>query len=101
VSNNNNITKVCLGKIDEFNLNYIVFMNLWRHVQYLVMTCTKYELFSRNIRPIFPHFRSLYLCVTNLNDKMVEQLQTVIDLQKLLDNFIIKHRNNKLYFQWE
>jgi hypothetical protein len=48
-----------------------------------------------------PHFRSLYLCVTNLNDKMVEQLQTVIDLQKLLDNFIIKHRNNKLYFQWE
>jgi hypothetical protein len=41
VSNNNNITKVCLGQIDEFNENYFVFMNRCRHVEYLEMTCTK------------------------------------------------------------
>jgi hypothetical protein len=65
VSNNNNITKVCLGQIDEFNVNYFVFMNLWRHVEYLEMTCTKdvniemvIGIISKKYTIDISHFRS-------------------------------------------
>jgi hypothetical protein len=108
VSNNNNITKVCLEQMDELKVMQFVFLNLWRRVICLEMTCTKDVSIEMVIRIIFknytkciPHLRFLCLGVTNVNDKMVEQLQTVIDLQQSLINYIIKHRNNKLYFQWK
>jgi hypothetical protein len=108
VSNKNNITKVCLGQMDKLKLNHFVFMNLSHRVQYLEKICTKdvnIEMFIRLIVKKYtiyiPHLRSLCLCITNLNDKMVKQLDRIIDYQKLLHEYIIKHSNNKLYFQWK
>jgi len=108
VSNNNNIRIVCLEQMDELKVNNFCLMNLWTRVEYLEMNFTKYVKIEMVIRIILkkytiyiPHLRSLCLCVTNLNDEMVEQLRTVIDLQKLLNNYTIQHRNNKLYLQWK
>jgi hypothetical protein len=56
VSNNNNITKVYLGQMDEFNVNYFVFMNIWRHVEYLEMACTKDVNIAMFIRIIFKKY---------------------------------------------
>jgi hypothetical protein len=108
VSKNNNITKVFLGQIDELKLNYFVFMNFWPRVEYLQMICTKdvnIEIIIRIILKKYaiyiPRLRSLCLCVTKINDKMMEQLQTVINRQKLLDSYTIEHNNNKLYLRWK
>jgi hypothetical protein len=107
-SNNNNITKVCLGQMDEHKVTHFFFMNLWTRIQYLEMICIKdvniemiIQIILKKYPNCIPHLRSICLYVTKINDKMVEQLQTVIDLEKLFDNYTIKHTNNKLYLRWK
>jgi hypothetical protein len=53
VSNNNNITIVCLEQMDELKVNNFVFMNIWHHVEYLEMSFTKDVNIEMIIRIIF------------------------------------------------
>ncbi|CAF3397119.1 unnamed protein product, partial [Rotaria sp. Silwood2] len=108
VKHNNKITKVSLRRIRKIEDIYFL-IDLFPQMQYLEIDCTKYidpELFLRSILPIntkcIGHLSSLCLYVQKVNDELIQKLQKMIDLEKLLSDYTIKCINKQsIYLQWK
>ncbi|CAF2784611.1 unnamed protein product [Rotaria sp. Silwood2] len=108
VKHNNKITKVSLRRIRKIEDIYFL-IDLFPQMQYLEIDCTKYidpKLFLRSILPIntkcIGHLSSLCLYVQKVNDELIQKLQKMIDLEKLLSDYTIKCINKQsIYLQWK
>jgi hypothetical protein len=81
-----------------------IMMNLCPRLQYLVFVISQNSL--------DPTFRYLLtetnqttrdrfsICIYDVNAKQIEKLQTMIESQELVNNYLIKIVNDKFYFKW-
>lgn len=107
LSNRNTITKVYLERVQNFQ--YLPFLfNLCPQMEYLLIGCNsrhindlvRFILITKNSNFICD-LRRLDLNVQNTNDKTIEQLQTMICLEKLLYTYKIKRTYDKICIQWD
>ncbi len=106
VSDNNKITKVNFQSMTELaQIQFLI--NLCSRMQHLEVTFTDDidpELFLRfifmkNIKYI-PNLCSLCLGLSKLNEDLFENLQKIIELEKLHHDYTIKQLNNRIYLKW-
>jgi hypothetical protein len=77
-------------------------------MEYLQVRCASYIDFQlllrfilmKNINKDILHLRSLCLCVSSADEKMIQELQTMIETEKLLHDYSTKRILDKIYFQW-
>jgi hypothetical protein len=106
VSKNNKITKLNLQRTDELaEIQFLI--DLCPRMQYFEVDCSRIIDLNSLVRFILmkttrciPHLRTVCLCVTEANDKMVEQVQTMINLEKLLHDYTTTYLPGKIYVQW-
>jgi hypothetical protein len=98
--NNNHITKVNLKKMTKFEEIYFL-IDLCQRMECLEV---KYNInidIQSLVRCILtkhiPHLRSICLCNTLNDDKLVQQLVTMIDEEKLSDDYTIKRVLDRIY----
>jgi hypothetical protein len=103
VSNMNNITNLTIDK--EITLDKIqLLVTLFPRLEYLIMNLYKEDLesiaryllskFNDNTR----HLSSL--CISKQRKDLMEILSNLLESEKLLDNYILKIINRKLYLWW-
>ncbi|CAF2683208.1 unnamed protein product [Rotaria sp. Silwood2] len=107
VSSNNKITKVNLEQMTELDQIHII-MDLCFHMCDLQVKCRnifdgkwliRYVINKRNTNFI-PHLCSICLWISEANDEMMSNLQIIIDIEKLIDNYTIKRICDKIYLRW-
>jgi hypothetical protein len=107
IDTNNKITKVNIESMAELN-EVDILINLCPHMEYLQVKCRTsndleliiYLISTRRNMNYIPHLHSLCLWLPEANDQMVKQLQTKIDVKKLLVHYTIKRICDKIYLQW-
>jgi hypothetical protein len=107
VSKNAKITKVSLQRIGEL-AEIQFFIDLCPRMQYLEIDCSRIIDLNLLVRFIImkttrciPHLCALCLCVKEANYEMVEKVQNMINLEKLLHDYTITYVSNKIYLQWK
>ncbi|CAF0955420.1 unnamed protein product [Rotaria sordida] len=107
VSSHNKITKVNLEQITELDQIHIL-MDLCFHMCDLQVKCrnifdgkwlVRYVLNKRNTNFI-PYLCSICLWISEANNEMMNNLQIIIDTEKLIDNYTIKRICDKIYLRW-
>ena len=104
-NNNNKITKVniqCL--IELVQIQFLI--DLCPSMQYLAIGCLNNidpKLFIKFILTkkfkYISHSCALCFCIQIKNDKMFEELQEMINDEKLCSDYLVKHLSNKIYLQ--
>lgn len=102
----NKITKVNLDKITDMEQTHFI-LRLFPFIKYLQMDISgdfDLEKFRRFIliksSTYIPDLCSLCLTVLHADNKIVDQLQTLIKSEKLLTNYMIKRICNHILFKW-
>ncbi|CAF0921623.1 unnamed protein product [Rotaria sordida] len=101
------ITKVYLEKMNEIEEIYFL-MTLCPDLTYLKVDSINnmdIELFFRNILMKIPskyneHFRSMCIRIPTADDKMINKLEKMINVEKLLINYKIQRISECIYLQW-
>jgi hypothetical protein len=103
----NKIQKVRIEKMNEIDEVHF-FINLCPRMEYFeigIVNDVKLELVIRTILTKNTHqnrhFCSLCFDIRNANDDMVQRLQTLIKLEKLLYNYSIKRTGDQIYLKWK
>jgi hypothetical protein len=113
VSITNKITKMKLDKMDDMEQIHFL-MDLCPRVQYFEIGCkTKNDLEDivrsitmNSITPIL-YLKCLCLCFPNANEKMIENLQDMIDFERHFyvdKNFrecLLRRRQDKIFLNWK
>lgn len=97
---NNSVTDVC---IDVFKLNNIqLLINLFPKMKTLCIDKVKDNLVSvvRTLLLKRSDNSPLFSLTLRGEDEIVEQLKTIIDSEKLIDNYTIEHTNNLIKLWW-
>jgi hypothetical protein len=107
VLDNNKITKVYVTQLkDVTEVDFLA--DLCPHIQYFEVECTKNVdlellivsiLINQNIK-CTPHLRTICVRVQNENDVTLENLQQLIDVEELLDNYSIQRIDNDIILEW-
>ncbi len=104
---NNRMTKVYLENMIKFHeLTSVI--RLFPRMKFLQIAWTNNRhalAFVRSLLIILtkkPDYklRSLCLCMVMVDDQMVEQIQIMIDAEKLIVDYRIERRCEKIYLQW-
>jgi hypothetical protein len=107
ISTHNKITKLNLEKMTELDQVHIL-MDLCPHMHDLQVKCRnhmdaewliRYILTKRNTNFI-PHLCLLCIWFSKADDKMTNNLQKIIDSEKLIANYTIKRICDRIYFRW-
>lgn len=114
VSNKIKITKlkfIWKNQDQETELAQIQFLiDLCPHIRYIEIQAEFQDGVDLNFLTRFilikhfgyiPHLRSLCIQINHANDEMVQNLQTMIDLEQLLNDYTIKRIGDKIYLQWD
>ncbi len=105
--NTNKITNVNIQCLTELvQIEFLI--DLCPCVQYLEIGCSNDINYKSLIRFILmkdmkytPYLCFLCLSSQQVNDKMIQEVQQMIQLEKLQSNYVIKHTDNKVYLQWK
>jgi hypothetical protein len=114
VSTTCKITKLKLDKMNEMEQLHFL-MNLCPRMQYLEVGCTTENDLEKIVGCIslnniirIPYLCCLCLCVPNANEKMIENLNKIIDFERLFDidnqafrDYTIRRRQKKIYLNWK
>jgi hypothetical protein len=99
---NNKITKINLELITDIEQVNVIFY-ICRHIKYFQVNVPEnmnLETFVRFIvkkaSTYIPHLTSLCICLSNVNEQMISNLQELIGADKLLPNHKIKYFCNKI-----
>jgi len=114
VSITSKITKLKLDKMNEMEQVHFL-MNLCPRMQYLEVGCTTENDLENIVGCIslnniirIPYLCCLCLCVPNANEKMIENLNKIIDFERLFDidnkifhDYVIRRIEKKIYLNWK
>ena len=113
VSITNKITKVKLNTIDGMEqVNFL--MNLCSRMEYFEVGCTTQtdlenivgSISMNNITRI-PYLCCLSLCIPNMNEKMIQSLDTIINFERLFHvenafrDYVVRHIENRIFLKWK
>ncbi len=107
VSTHNKITKLSLEQMTELDQVHIL-MDLCPHMHNFQVKCRniidaewliRYVLTKRN-KNFIPYLSSLCIWFSTTDDKMTNNLQTIIDTEKLVDNYTINRICDRIYLRW-
>ena len=84
------LIKLC-PRMEHFEVHWIKDTDLLELVRFILMKCTTH----------IPHLQSLRLNVRNERDEIIDDLQNIIDSEKLLTNYTIKRWGNDITLQWK
>jgi hypothetical protein len=108
ISNNNKITKIYINRLKDIAEADLI-VDLCPHMEYLEIGCANNVdpellvvcvLINQNINCI-PHLRTLCVRVQNGNQNLIENLQQIINAEKLLKDFTINRMGNNIILQWK
>ena len=105
--NNNTITQVSIQCLNDLaQIQFLI--DLCPSMQYLEIECSNDINFISLIRFILmshvkciPYLYLVCLCTPQVNEKMIQDIHEMIQLEKLRFGYVIKHTNNKIYLQWK
>ncbi len=105
ISKKNQITKVYLEKINNIGEIYF-FIKLCSRLNYLQVNCINYMNMESYLRDILIKInkgypRSLCFHVPSADNQMIEKLEKMINAEKLLVNYSLKHIYDNIYLQWQ
>jgi hypothetical protein len=102
----NKITNVNIKKITNIEQVHF-FLHLCPSIQYFQVNISKCMDFKMLVRFILIqantynlYLRYLSLCIRNANEDMLQELQKLIDSEKLLSNYMIKRISNYILLKW-
>jgi hypothetical protein len=107
VSNQNKITKLSLEQMTELDQVHLL-MDLCPHLHYLQLTCRnisdaewliRYVLTKQNTNFI-PYLCLICISLSNADDIITNNLQNIIDSEKLVENYKILRICDRIYLQW-
>ena len=107
ISTNNKITKINLEQMIKFEqVDFLLI--LCPCIQHLQVGCEYDNKLMNVVRFILskntmqtPHFCSLCLYIPGINKKMIHPIQSLIDYDNLLTDYVIKHLPNNIILQWK
>lgn len=105
ISKNNKITKVWQNMSIELTEFIFSLCSRLEHYEVIWIPDTDIQMFLqfilfKSIKHI-PHLKSLRLLVLNANDQMIEQLKDMINMEKLLSDYLIKRCGDNIYLRWK
>jgi len=103
----NKITKLNIEQLTELDQVHLL-MDLCPHLHYLHLTCRnitdaewliRYVLTKQNTNFI-PYLCLICISLSNADDIIANNLQKIIDTEKLVENYKIMRICDRIYFQW-
>ncbi len=105
-ANKNKITKVNLRHADQLG-DIQFFLDLCPVLKYLMIkhwSKIDHQSLLRSISTYrisnTPYLHTIGLCIEENIDKTIEELQNMINLEKLTNEYTIKYIDDKIYIQW-
>jgi len=107
VSTQNKITKLNIEQMTELDQVHSL-MDLCPHLRALQVKCRniidaewliRYVLTKQNTNFI-PHLSLICIWFSKADDKITNNLQRIINIEKLIDNYTIKRICDRIYLQW-
>jgi len=107
ISTNNKITKINLEKMINFEQIHFLFA-LYPCLQHLQVGCEYDNTLLKVVRFILtkkttqnPYFCSLCFYIPDIHKSIVHPIQSMIDYENLLTNYVIKHIPNNIILKWK